>query len=239
MASKQSAKEQARARIAAERAALAARERRDRTIKIVAGLVVLTLVVGGGIWWQTSRNQVADTADPGPQVAAERLDDGIRIGSGGPVVDIYLDFLCTHCADLEERVGDEIATMAEQGEATFVVHPLTFLNPAESARSAAALSCAAGTESVLGYQAALFANAGGGFSTERLVEIASSVGLTSDDVVSCIETDAEAGWAAATDAAARERGIEGTPTIFVDDTEIALALTETPEAFRAAVLGAS
>jgi len=201
---------------------------------------VLVVVVVGGIWWQVQRSTVDEVADPGPQVPSERLDDGVAIGTAdAPVVDIYLDFLCPHCAELEDRVGAAVADMAVEGEARFVMHPITLIDPTESARSAAAFGCAAGSESMLGFQKALFENASGGFSTERLIEIGASVGLTDSAFVQCVENESDADWAAAVDAAATERGVEGTPTIFVNDTMMDLKEAETPGAFRAeiAVLG--
>jgi protein-disulfide isomerase len=173
-------------------------------------------------------------------VPSVKLDDGVAIGAAdAPVVDIYLDFLCPHCAELEERVGTAVADMAVDGDAKFVIHPITLIDPTESARSAAAFGCAAGSDSMLGFQKALFDNASGGFSTERLLEIGKSVGLTDSAFVECVQNESGLDWAAAVDAAATEHGVEGTPTIFVNGTKMDLEETETPGQFRAeiAVLG--
>ena len=235
MASRVNAKE-ARQRLAAEAAAQAARERRRRTMIIFAAVAVLVLAVGGGIWWQIQRTAVDEVADPGPQVASELLGDGVAVGDAdGPVVDVYLDFLCSHCAELEDRVGEAVADLAVDGEARVVIHPITLIDPTESARSAGAFGCAAGSDSVLGYQAALFENAGGGFSAERLVEIGASVGLTDAAFVQCVEDESEADWATAVNAAATERGVRGTPTIFVDGTEMDIQATETAAGFLAEI----
>ena len=228
---------QERQRAAAEAAAQAARERRAQRIKVVAVVVGLVVVIAGLVFWRyQSTQQVATVADPGPQVPSERLDDGVAIGAAdGPVVDIYLDFLCPHCAEMEERIGGAIEDMAVDGDARFVIHPITLLDPTESARSAAAFGCAAGTDSVLGFQKALFDNASGGFSTERLLEIGASVGLDDPTFVQCVEDESDADWAAAVDSAATERGVTGTPTIFVDDEKMKLEATETAGAFRAEI----
>lgn len=235
MASKVNAKPERQAAAAAA-AAQAAKDRRARITKIVAGVVVLVLIVAGGVWWQVQRTSVDTDADPGPQVSSEKLADGIAVGDAdAPVVDIYLDFLCSHCAELEERIGSAVSDMAADGEIRLVIHPITLIDPTESARSAAAFGCAGGTESVLGFQAALFENAGGGFSTERLVEIGASVGLTDAAFVQCVEADAEADWATAVDTAATLRGVEATPTIFVDGTEMDIQATGTVASFRAEI----
>jgi protein-disulfide isomerase len=233
VASKVNAK-QDRQRAAAAAAAQAERDQRSRRIKIIAGVTVLVLAVVGGIVYQMQRSAVDESADPGPQVPSERL--GVAIGEAtAPVVDIYLDFLCSHCADLEERIGDEVADMAVAGDAQVVIHPITIIEPTESARSAAAFGCAAGSTSMLGFQQALFENAGGGFSTDRLVEIGASVGLTDDAFVQCVRDESEADWATAVNAAAAERGVVGTPTIFVDGTKMDINATGTAADFRAEV----
>ncbi|MDQ3113477.1 MAG: DsbA family protein [Actinomycetota bacterium] len=235
MAGKVSAKQVTQHRLVAEAAERAARERRTRITRVVTAVTVLALAVGGGVWWQVQRSAIDEVADPGPSVSSELLADGIALGGANsrPVVDVYLDFLCPHCADLEERIGDTIADLAASGDARVVIHPITLIDPAESARSAAAFGCAAGSDGVLGYQRGLFDNAGGGFSTERLVAIGASVGLTDAAFVRCVQDGTQAGWAAAVDAAAGERGVEGTPTILVDGAELDLAATVTPAAFMA------
>ena len=235
MASRVNAKQERQAAAAAA-AAKAAKDRRARTTKIVAGVVVLVLIVAGGIWWQVQRTSVDEVADPGPQTPSEQTDDGIAVGEAdAPVVDIYLDFLCSHCAELEERVGEAIGEMAVDGEAQIVIHPITLIDPTESARSAAAFGCAAGSESVLGFQKALFDNAGGGFSTERLLAIGASVGLDDTSFVQCVTDESESAWATAVDTAATSRGVDSTPTIFVDGTEMDIQATGTAESFRAEV----
>jgi protein-disulfide isomerase len=232
VASRVNAKQE-RQRAAAAAAAKAAKEQRARTTRIVAGVVVLVLVVVGGIWWQVQRSTVDDVADPGPQVASELLDDGVAIGDADkPVVDIYLDFLCPHCAEMEQRIGAAIGAMAEEGEAQVVIHPITLIDPAESARSAAAFGCAGGTTKELGFQKALFDNAAGGFSTDRLVEIGASVGLTDPAFVQCVKNDDKADWATAVNTAATQAGVKGTPTIFVDGNPMNLDATQTPVGFR-------
>ena len=202
-------------------------------MQVIAVAVVLLVVVGAGIWWQLSRSAVT-VEDAGASAPAELLDDGVAVGTAdAPVVEVYADFLCPHCLELEERLGATIDELVTSGEARLVLHPVSFIDPTESARSAAALGCAAETTSVLGFQRALFANAAGGFATERLVEVATATGLD-DDVVQCVRDEAQLEWAAAVDTAARDRGVGGTPTIFVDGEELPIEQTADPAMFLAA-----
>ncbi|WP_418606106.1 DsbA family protein [Georgenia sp. SUBG003] len=59
-------------------------------------------------------------------------DGGISLGSemvagtenpDAPVLDVYLDFACPHCADFEEVNADDIDSLVTAGEATVVYHP--------------------------------------------------------------------------------------------------------------------
>lgn len=236
MASRAERKQRLRERLAAEQAAAEAQARRGRALRIGAVVVALALVVVGGIWWQTNRSALTVPDSGLPAVAAEQVDAGIALGTAAaPVVDVYVDFLCPHCAEMEERIGPAVAELAESGDARVVLHPVSYIDPEESARAAGALACAVGTEQVLAYQAAMLANQGGGFGADRLVEIATAVGIDDAEVEQCIRDEGEAGWAADVDAAARDLGVAGTPTVFVDGVEMPIEATETPETFLAAV----
>jgi protein-disulfide isomerase len=233
MAHRSDNKRLARERLEAERAAREAAERRRRRLTIVAAVTALVVAVAGGIWWQTSRSAVS-VADAGPSAPAQLAATGIEVGEADtPVLDLYSDFLCPHCQELDERIGTTIDDMVTAGEVRLVLHPVSYIDETESARSAAALACSADSESVLGFSRALFENVAGGFSTERLVEIATATGLGSE-AVSCIRDGSQLSWAAEVDAAARERGVAGTPTIFVNGDELPITATETADAFRAA-----
>lgn len=233
MAHRNDQRRMARERLAAEQAAQEAAARRQRLIRIAAVVVALVVVVAGGVWWQVQRTAVSVTPT-GPSVQGERLPDGVAVGAAdAPTLDVYMDFLCPHCLELEERIGDTIDYLVTTGDARLVLRPITLIDETESARSAAALGCAADSTAVLGFEHALFQNAGGGFSTDRLVEFATVAGLD-DDVAQCIRDDAELDWAAAVDAAATAAGVEGTPAVFVDGVEMPLESTSDPETFLAA-----
>ena len=176
---------------------------------IVVALVVLALVVVGGIWWQVQR--VGGRRGRRPRSAgalgAARRRRSRSATPTAPVVDIYLDFLCSHCAELEERIGDAIADMAVDGEARFVIHPITLLDPTESARSAAAFGCAAGSDVGARLPAgAVRRTPAAGSPPIGWWRSARRSGSTDAAFVQCVEDESEADWAAAVDAAATERG---------------------------------
>ena len=242
MAHREEGKRLARERIAAERAAQQARAKRNRRIQIIAVVVVVLAIVAGGIWWQSNRSAIATTADKGPQVPATKTDDGVTIGTAGTTVDIYLDFLCPHCAELEERLGDTLDEMVTAGDITLALHPVTLIDPTQSARAAAAFACAAdsGTDSMLGYERALYANQSGDTSAAALIEIAKSVGITGPTFTSCVNDDEQLDWAAGVNTAAQTAVAKvsdsfGTPTIIINGKLVDLSRTEDPDDFRATV----
>jgi protein-disulfide isomerase len=242
MAHRDDEKRRVRERLAAERSAQQARARRIRMIQIVGVVVVVLAIVAVGIILQLNRSSVDNTADAGPQVAATKTDNAIVFGEGSPNVEIYLDFLCSHCADMEERLGDTINDMVTSGDITLTLHPVTLIDPTLSQRSAGAFACAAdtGSTSLLGYERALFADQSGDFSADRLIDIAKSVGIEGDDFSTCVRNDAEKEWAVGVNADALKAVKKltpqfGTPTIVVDGKLLDLARTDNPEDFRAAV----
>jgi protein-disulfide isomerase len=242
MARREEEKRRARERIAAERAAQQARAKRIRMIQIIGVVVIVLAIVAVGIVLQLNRSDVNTTADPGPQVAATKTDNSIVFGDTGPHVDIYLDFLCSHCKDLEERLGDTISDMVESGDITLALHPVTLIDPTQSQRSAAAFACAAdtGSKSLLGYEKALYDDESGDFTADRLIDIAKSVGIEGDDFSSCVRNDEQKEWAIGVNADALKAVKKltpqfGTPTIVVDGKLLDLNRTDDPADFRAAV----
>jgi protein-disulfide isomerase len=88
--------------------------------------------------------------------------DGIVIGGGPAVVDIYIDFLCPFCRQFEESSGAALEAIAAAASSSLVYHPLGFLDRLSStrfsSRAAAASGCAADRHNFNEYKHALFAN---------------------------------------------------------------------------------
>jgi len=118
---------------------------RPRRPFVIGGvLVVLVALVAAGIWWQGSRSSEDTATDPvDPGSTGEPVAEGMSFGtSDGAIVDVYVDYQCSHCADLEQVIGPELISLVSEGEAVLVLRPVTFQSRA-SGRGAAALYCAA------------------------------------------------------------------------------------------------
>jgi protein-disulfide isomerase len=149
--------------------------------------------------------------------------DGIVIGAGPATVDIYIDFLCPFCKQFEQSSAAALDTIAAAGRSSLVYHPLAFLDrlssTSYSSRAAAASGCAADRRSFSEYKRALFANqpeeGGRGLSDEELAQLGFTLGLD-PGFARCIGEARYLKWSAYVTTRAAERGVSGTPSVFVD-----------------------
>lgn len=223
--------------MAREQARAAAKRQRERRIGLIAALVVLVLLVGGGIGFQAWRTRRAPDA---PTSGAATLTP-VAVTDGKPIVlgrsdapvkvGLYEDFHCPHCADFEEAYGPVLSAARESGRATIELYPMSFID-AGSASAANAMACAAEAGFGPSYYDGLFANATLRWSDEQLIALANQVapGQT-QPFSSCVTSRAHAGWVSSINATADTNGVSSTPTLFLDGARLDLA-NLTPEAFQ-------
>lgn len=155
-------------------------------------------------------------------------------GAGEPVqIVLYADFNCTHCASFEQENSDYLEGLLAEGTATVEYRMLGYLdNPGSgnySSRAAAASLCVAeqDPESYGTFVNDVFAayqqHGGAGMSDEELIETASAAGA---DVASCVEEDTYRPMVKYTTAKAQEAEIPGTPGVFVNGENWAVAGTD-------------
>ncbi len=202
----------ARAEAAKLRDAQARREKRNRAITIgVLAIAVIALVgvflfvlnsgkdaddAGGG-----TEGTVTDVTTPGTSTAAPATaneNDAITVGKSGEagstnganavVVDLYLDYLCPFCGQLEQTSDVMLSELVASGDVTLAYHPLSTQdhNAADSVYSTRAASAAAyvadqAPEAFKDFSTALFANqpAEGtrGLTNAKMAEIAQAAGV--------------------------------------------------------------
>ena len=169
--------------------------------------------------------------------------DGIIVGGGQVTVDAFIDFLCPFCRQFELSAGPALEAMVADGLIRLVQHPMAFLDEASttrySSRAAAASGCASDSGKFTEYAKSLFVNqpaeGGPGLDDEELAELARSVGLTGPAVTQCLLTGKYLDWPRYVTEKAMTRGVEATPTVFVDGVQVA----PSPRAITAAVTAAS
>jgi protein-disulfide isomerase len=164
--------------------------------------------------------------------------DGIVLGTGSVTVDIYVDFQCPFCRRFESVAGPTLDSLLESGTGRLVYHPLGFLDRISpthySSRAAAASACAADGGMFKEYKDVLFANqpaeGGPGLSDEQLTELGLGLGLDAS-FVNCVAVGAHLDWVPYVSVRAIERGVEGTPSVFVAGAPVEAE----PQAILAAV----
>ncbi|MGC0249294.1 DsbA family protein [Pseudactinotalea sp. Z1748] len=221
-------REAARAQAEILRNQAQAQERKQRIIiGVIAAVIVVLIAVAGLIIWQSSqRTLFSDFEGEVPAGANDR--GGFVVGAegvGSPnedavEVQIYLDYSCVWCERFEEVNGADIAEMTDAGEVTAIYHPVAYLNE-YSVRAGAAMAAVAdrSPEHLVDFNEQMFATLEPGASDEQIIEVALSVGVP-EDVANTITDGTFTEWVQVASDQGRRDGAMGTPTIFVDGTEI-------------------
>lgn len=209
-----------------------------RRLVVLGVAVLLVALVAGGVWWQSSRSSPADEPVATAELAGEVRDVGVAFGTGPKLVEIFVDYQCPHCSDLEAVIGTELKTMLDADEIEVVVRPVKFLSRA-SGRGAAALYCATPGDQGLAMHDAMLADIAQDFSPEGLTTVAGTLGLDETTFGACMTDRATTTWVNDVTDAAREEGLTSIPVVFVDGTRLSDTDTDAAAAFREAVLGST
>ena len=208
------------------------------TTAIALAVLVIAGLIGWGVW----QSQKSDSyAAPAGITDDGGKDAGVLAAGTGPVtVEVYLDFQCPVCKQLEASVGPTIDQLVAQQKIKLVWHPLGFLDSLSttdySTRSASAAGCASDGGKLKSYGDALFAQqppeGGPGLSDDTLIQIGETVGLTQPSFAQCVRDGKYGNWVAHVNDLAARRGVNGTPTVFVNGTQLT---DRTPAGLTAAV----
>lgn len=153
-------------------------------------------------------------------------------------VDLYEDFQCPYCRELERFNGETIKTLARQGRIRVAVHLMTFLDDNfgndSSRRAANAAYGAADAGRFADFHSTVFANQAGegvGYSDEDLLRFGQQSGIegAAFETFSAVVRDGSyADYVSATEDRAERDGVQGTPGVFFDGRQLA-----DPEAMQA------
>lgn len=149
--------------------------------------------------------------------------DGIWLGNGPVTVDAYIDFLCPFCRMFEEQNGEVLDELTDRGRITLTYHPLGFLDRLSttqySTRAAAASGCASDGGHFREYLYALYERqppeGSSGLSDDELVQLGLQAGLD-ESFGGCVVNGAHIQWAEYVTARAIARGVNGTPSVYVN-----------------------
>ncbi|GAB3491675.1 DsbA family protein [Nocardiopsis coralliicola] len=196
------ARREARERLKQQRIAEERKRKRNTYLVIGAAVLVLVLVVAGGYLWFSS-----DRGDEGPEALAPQTlqEDGsvVMATDGGgekPLVEVYADFQCPACKQLEVASGPAIKELAASGQATVQYRPVSIFalqqDPisTNSLRAAGAARAAADHGRFVEFHDLVFENqpteGQPGFATEDLVDWGKEAGIDDPAFAERVESEA-------------------------------------------------
>ncbi len=224
--------------------ALARQVRSTRVLALVAGVIAVVALVLAGLAFSRPAGAPAPDASAAPAASATPqqrtpADAGavhagtIVLGASGrglPVVDVYEDYQCPACAQLEPLIAADLDALAASGEAELRFHPMSFLDQMlgnDSSRGAAeGAFCAAEQGRFLPYHHAVWANhparEGDGWTEEQRVGIANQAGLDTTAWQACTSSGKYADDVRNANDLPLASGITGTPTLALNGARLDL-----------------
>jgi len=263
----QGAKAARQAATEARSAAAALEKARDRKIRIFGGIAVL-IVMGALIavpvmQGKNKTNLVTNAALP---KGVTKDTYGVQVGPAWtatnaasiPKLQIWEDFQCPACGQMEQSSGAKIQELAAAGKIRLEYRPTVFIdnkmvnenlaagNPNSSRKATIAFGCSVDAGVAEKYHAAVFASQpateGDGYSTDALVTAAQVAGLSGDALNTfkeCFNNKTYDGWVTNSDKAFSDEGITSTPTGILNGTELKGNTLFDPAALEAAVTAAT
>jgi protein-disulfide isomerase len=191
-------------------------------------VIVLVLALAGGVGVQYYRGhskvEVSSNGRPEPTVITGpgTSGKGVTVGKAGAKVniDLYLDFRCPHCAEFEEASGSTIDKLVQDGTATLTYWPLQFVNPDASPRLANAFAAAAANGKALSFADEMYGDFSKSWTTDQLIELGEQLGVGDEKFQQALQDNTYAGWLESVGKAADERGVTGTPTVYVNGKQL-------------------
>jgi protein-disulfide isomerase len=230
--------------------------------KAVIGAVVAVLVVVGVVVAVALGARGSGTATPGATAsAASALPVGATGPGGGiavnpgkakpgaPTLDLYEDFQCPICAQLEKLFGAQIRSLAAAGDIKLVTHTMSFLDDNlkndSSLRAASAAACAADAGRFGPYHDAVYAGQpakeGQGYTDAQLEGFAKTAGITGSAFSTwqqCVKSGQHTAYVKAVQTQSEKDGVFGTPTLKLNGKALDLQKL-TPEYLTAQVKAAT
>ncbi len=230
MTSGKSSRDQRAAKVKAQQAAMRKAEARRRN-GIIAGAVIAVLIVavGVGAIVQAGRNSTsASSATPANFSGTGATSVFLGPDNAPVTVTVFEDFQCPICREFETNVGPTIQSLRDAGTIKVEYRSIAFLDRMSSTNySTRALNAAACVRdsspgSFEKFHALLFENQpaenSAGLPDSKLIDLAKEAGAA--DVSACIKNEKFKDWTVKVTDAASKDGINGTPTVRVNGTEL-------------------
>ncbi len=203
---------------------MAEAKKKDNFVRNLIVVSVVVIVAFTGIYKVSSNKKVnANAAIPKAASASEGY--GLVYNPSAKVkIDIFEDFQCPICQTFEGINNKYINDLVKSGKAKVVFHPMTFIGP-ESILAANMSACAADSGKFLEAHANIYANQpskenSGTMTNNYLFLLGTSVGITDSSFSKCVNEGKYADWTKLVEADAAKRGVNATPTVFVNGKEL-------------------
>ncbi|WP_427894234.1 DsbA family protein [Kribbella sp. GL6] len=193
---------------------------------VVAVVLVLALAAGVGVQYYRGHSKVevatTDRVEPAVITGPGTSGKGVMVGKAGAKVniDLYLDFRCPHCADFEKESGATIDKLVADGTATLTYWPLQFVNPDASPRLANAFAAAAANGKALSFADELYGDFSKSWTTDQLLELGKQLAIDDAKYQQALKDTAYASWLESVGKAADDRGVTGTPTVYLNGKQL-------------------
>jgi protein-disulfide isomerase len=199
-------------------------KKKDNFVRNLIVVSVVVIVAFTGVYKVSSNKKVSANASI-PKVASAADGYGLVYNPSAKVtVDIFEDFQCPICQTFEGINNKYINELVTSGKAKVVFHPMTFIGP-ESILAANMAACAADSGKFLEAHANIYANQpakenSGTMTNNYLFLLGTSVGITDSSFSKCVNDGKYADWTKLVEADAAKRGVNATPTVFVNGKEL-------------------
>ncbi|MCF6469050.1 protein-disulfide isomerase [Nonomuraea sp. MG754425] len=233
----------AREKIKAQQAAQRTRDKRRKTVTYVTAGAVAVAAVGLGWWYAASISRSEEATGALAPITVQPDGTAVMAQSGvtKPVVDIYEDFQCPACKELERVSGQTFKNLAAEGKAKVVFHPITIFSQeptkSNSVRAANAARCVADGKQWLAFHDLLFKNQPSetveGFKPDQLLQWGTDAGVTAPGFEQCVTSNKNAeAHLAYSKKISDEQKLTHTPTVKLNGKEIDNPVLFSPSQLR-------
>ncbi|HYU84164.1 MAG TPA: thioredoxin domain-containing protein [Kribbellaceae bacterium] len=206
---------------------------------VVVAVLIAALATGVAVQYARAHGNVSaggGGSEPAVITGPGTNGQGVTVGKSGAAnkIELFLDFRCPHCKEFEDAAGPEIDKLVDDGTATLTYYPLAFVDPEVSPRAAEGFAAAAAAGKARGYADALYENFGKAWTDDQLIDLGKQLGITDAKFADGIRNSSYASWLESIGTTAQQRGVTGTPTVFVNGRLLS-ADQLTPDGIKAAV----
>lgn len=217
----------------------AAKPKQGPSQALIASIVAVVLVLGAITTFVIVHNSSSSTKVAVAETPVGGLPNGnginpypnVKLQAGAPTVDLYEDFQCPVCKELETNNDSQINAAAQSGKIKLIYHMMTFLDGnfgnTASALAANASYCAAADGKFAEYHHQNYlgqpATEGTGYTAAQVKQFGQKAGITGAALTTfnqCVDANTFAKYVAATETQSGKNGVDSTPSIFFNGKEL-------------------